>query len=151
MRTVASERTRPSAAPPGDPAGESIRERTYREEEVAAILRRATRLERDRPITAGALSLPEIEAIARDAGIDLGLVRQAARELDEGGGGGIGAAIAGAPLRRTFERVVDGEIGAEDHERLAEEIRDVLSGPGSGQLAAPRPREGASTSRAPPG
>lgn len=129
---MASERARPSAAPPGDPAGGSTHERTYREEEVAAILQRAARLERDRPITAGALSLPEIEAIARDAGIDLGLVRQAARELDEDRGAGIGAAIAGAPLRRTFERTVDGEIGAEDHERLAEEIRDVLSAPGIG-------------------
>ncbi|MGZ6134159.1 MAG: hypothetical protein ACXWK9_06850 [Myxococcaceae bacterium] len=129
---MAAERTRPSAPPPGDPAAGSIRERTYREEEVAAILRRAARLEHDRPITTGALSLPEIETIARDAGIDLGMVRQAARELDEDRGGGVGAAIAGAPVRRTFERVVDGEIGAEDHERLAEEIRDVLSGPGGG-------------------
>jgi hypothetical protein len=128
---MAGERVRPSA-PAGDPAGESSRERTYREEEVAAIFQRAARLERDRPISAGALSLPEIEAIARDAGIDLGLVRQAARELDEGHGPGIGAALAGAPLRRTFERMVDGEIGAEDHERLAEEIRDVLTGPGVG-------------------
>ena len=132
VRTVATERARPSPPPPGNQAAGSIRERTYREEEVAAILRRAARLERDQPITGGALSLPEIEAIARDAGIDLGLVRQAARELDEDRGGGIGAAIAGAPLRRTFERVVDGEIGAEDHERLAEEIRDVVSLPGPG-------------------
>jgi hypothetical protein len=129
---VATERARPSAPPPGEPASGSIRERTYREEEVAAILRRAARLERDQPVTAGALSLPEIEAIAHDAGIDLALVRQAARELDEDRGAGIGAALAGAPLRRTFERVVDGEIGADDHERLAEEIRDVLSGPGVG-------------------
>ena len=109
------------------PVEEPLRERTYGEEEVAAILRRAAQLERDRGTTEGALSLREIEAIARDSGIDLALVRQAARELDEGRAKGIAAAIAGAPLRRVIERVVDGEIGAEHHERLAQEIRDVLS------------------------
>ena len=109
------------------PRTEPVGERTYGEEEVAAILHRASRLERERGTTAGALSLGEIETIAADAGIDVALVRQAARELDEGTGEGIGAAIAGAPLRRSIERVVDGEIGAEHHERLAQEIRDVLS------------------------
>lgn len=109
------------------PRTEPVGERTYGEEEVAEILHRASRLERERGTTAGALSLGEIETIAADSGIDVALVRQAARELDEGTGEGIGAAIAGAPLRRSIERVVDGEIGSEHHERLAQEIRDVLS------------------------
>ncbi len=106
-----------------DPLGD----RTYGEDEVAAILRRAAELESDRAPAMSALSLGEIEAVANDAGIDPGLVRQAARELEDGSGQGIGAAIAGAPLRRVIERVVDGEIGAEHHERLSQEIRDVLS------------------------
>ncbi len=127
-----AERPRPAVAPRPDPVREPFHERTYGEEEVAAILRRAARLERDRGTTEAALSLQEIESIAGDSGIDLALVRQAARELDEGQGEGIAAAIAGAPLRRTIERVVDGELGAEHHERLAQEIREVLSGPGVG-------------------
>jgi hypothetical protein len=107
--------------------GELLAERTYGEEEVAAILRRAARLERDRSEQGGALHLGEIEAIARDAGIDTVLVRQAALELEEEQNRGLGAAIAGAPLRRVIERVVDGEIGSQHHERLAQEIREVLS------------------------
>jgi hypothetical protein len=128
---VTAERSRPVVVPRTDsPEGRSA-ERTYREEEVAAILHRAAQLDRDRGTTEGGLELREIEAIARDSGIDLSLVRQAARELDDGDRG-IGAAIAGAPLRRTIERVVDAEIGAGDHERLAQEIREVLSGSGVG-------------------
>lgn len=125
--SVPAERPRIAVAPRPELVGDRVHERTYREEEVAAILRRAAQLERDRGTMEGALNLREIESIARDSGIDLTLVRQAARELDEDQGSGIGAAIAGAPLRRSIERVVDGEIGAEHHERLAEEIREVLS------------------------
>jgi hypothetical protein len=122
-----AERSRPAVASRTESRIEPLRERTYAEQEVAAILRRAAELEQTHGTVGGALSLREIEDVARDAGIDTGRVRQAARELDEGAGEGIGAAIAGAPLRRVIERVVNGEIGAETHERLAQEIRDVLS------------------------
>ena len=122
-----AERPRPPVASRTDTSVEPLRERTYGEDEVAAILRRAAQLEHDRGPEGEALNLREIEAVARDAGIDPSAVRQAARELEEDVGEGIGAAIAGAPLRRTIERVVNGEIGAEHHERLAQEIRDVLS------------------------
>jgi hypothetical protein len=61
--------------PRTDSSGEP--ERTYREEEVAAILRRAARLERGRAPGEGSLNLREIEDIVRDSGIDLSLVRQA--------------------------------------------------------------------------
>lgn len=118
--------------PRSESTGESQAERNYREEEIAAILHRAAQLERERGTDEGALNLREIEAIARESGIDLSMVRQAARELEDGEGGGIAAAIAGAPLRRTIERVVDGEISAEHHERLTQEIREVLSASGAG-------------------
>ncbi len=124
---MAAERSRPAAASRTDSSVEPVRERSYGEEEVATILHRAAQLERDRGSTGGVLALEEIEAVARETGIDTALVRQAARELEEGTGEGIGATIAGAPLRRTIERVVRGEIGAEHHERLAAEIREVLS------------------------
>ena len=125
---MTAERSRPVVVPRTDSPEGTGPERTYREEEVAAILHRAAQLERDQGPAEGALNLREIEAIARDSGIDLSLVRQAARELDDDDDGrGIGAALAGALLRRTIERVVDAEVGADLHERLAQEIREVLS------------------------
>jgi hypothetical protein len=127
---VTVERSRPLVVPRTGSPEEQSAERTYREEEVAAILHRAAQLDLDPGVPEGGLNLREIEAIARDSGIDLSLVRQAARELDDDGQG-IAAAIAGAPLRRTIERVVDVEIGADLHERLAQEIREVLSAPGA--------------------
>ena len=129
---MTAERSRPVVVSRTDTREDPSAERTYREEEVAAILQRAARLERDQGTAEGALNLREIEAIARDSGIDLSLVRQAARELDDDDGWGIAAAFAGAPLRRTIERVVDVEIGAALHERLAQEIREVLSWSGAG-------------------
>ena len=131
---MTAERSRPVVVLRTDSREEPIVDRTYREDEVAVILHRAARLERDPGTAEGALNLREIEAIARDSGIDLSLVRQAARELDDDDddGWGIAAAFAGAPLRRTIERVVDVEIGADLHERLTQEIRAVLSWSGSG-------------------
>jgi hypothetical protein len=132
---VTAERSRTVVVVPRtDSSNEATGERTYREEEVAAILQRAAQLERLPDSGEGVLNLREIEEIARDSGIDLSLVRQAARELedDERIGGTIAAALAGAPVRRRLDRVVDGEIGAEHHEQLAQEIREVLSASGAG-------------------
>ncbi len=131
---MTAERSRPVVVPRTGSSEEPGAERTYREEEVAAILHRAAQLELDEGKAEGGLNLREIEAIARDSGIDLSLVRQAARELDDDGPG-IAAAIAGAPLRRTIERVVDVEIAPDLHERLAQEIREVLSGMGNRRLS----------------
>jgi hypothetical protein len=133
---VTAERSRTVVLSRSDTSGEATGERTYREEEVAAILQRAAQLERLPDSGEGVLNLREIEEIARDSGIDLSLVRQAARELEDeervGIAGTIAAALAGAPVRRSLERVVDGEIGAEHHEQLAQEIHEVLSASGVG-------------------
>ena len=129
---VPAERPRSLDVPRSESTGEPHAERSYREDEIAAILHRAAQLDRDRDTDPAALNFREIEAIARESGIDPARVRQAAREFEAGEGEGIATAIAGAPLRRTIERVVDGEIGAEQHERLAQEIREVLSTPGAG-------------------
>ena len=138
---MTAERSRTVVVPGSDSSGEATGERTYREEEVAAILHRAARMERAPEPAEGALNLREIEEIARDSGIDLSLVRQAARELEDGErvgiAGTIGAVLAGAPVRRSLERVVDGEIGAENHEQLAQEIREMLSAPGGGTRITP--------------
>ena len=101
---------------------------TYSEEQVALILQRAAQLER-KPSTRSGLSLDEIEAIARDAGMDPSLVRVAARSLgaDETEGGLL-RRLAGAPFRRTFERVVDGEIDGRHHEALLADLRGGVAG-----------------------
>jgi len=78
----------------------------------ATILQRAAGLERKRQLDRPALSLAEVEAIARESGIDPSLVRQAARDLEDERQTGFGTRLAGAPVRRTFERAIDGEISA---------------------------------------
>ncbi len=72
------------------------------------------------------MALREVEDGSRTPGIDPSFGNSSSAR-DGRPPEGIGAAIAGAPLRRVIERVVDGEIGPEDHERLAQEVRDVLS------------------------
>jgi len=74
-----------------------------------------------------AFGLAEVHAVASGTGLDPGLVRPDLRALDDGPGQGLGAALAGAPLRRVIEREVDGEVGGESQERLSQEIRNVLS------------------------
>lgn len=104
-------------------------ERSYGEDEVAEILQRAAGLESQRKLERPALSLAEIEAIARDSGIDPGLVRRAARELEQHRGEkSLGARLAGAPLQRVVEREVEGELGPEVHEVLAGELRAAFGG-----------------------
>src|SRR5690242_9427636 len=105
---------------------ERPKERLYREEEVAEILQRAARNERKRPQEKPALSLAEIEAIAREAGMDPSLVRHAARELEVQKTSGLARTLLGAPASRTLERTVEGELTPELHELLAADIRGAL-------------------------
>jgi hypothetical protein len=129
---MAAERTRPPAArdepTPSTSLARPSTERTYREEEVARILQRAAGLERKRQLDRPALSLAEVESIASESGIDPSLVRQAARDLENERQTGTGTILAGAAVRRTFERVVDGEISSQHHEELAAEIRESMTG-----------------------
>jgi hypothetical protein len=104
---LAAESSRPSVASRTESRIEPVQERSAGGGEVAAFLGRAVEPEQDHRGPAG---LREVEDVSDE-------------RLPEG----IGAAIAGAPLRRVIERVVAGEIGPEDHERLAQEVRDVLS------------------------
>ncbi|MCC6336394.1 MAG: hypothetical protein IT380_20710 [Myxococcales bacterium] len=107
------------------------------QEEVEEILQRATELERVRQVEKAGLSQADIEALARESGLDPTVLKRAARDVaqrrqDKGN------VFIGAPTRRTFERVVDGELSADQHEQLAAEIVEAVRGltPFSGQLAA---------------
>jgi hypothetical protein len=87
-------------------------------------------LERDKPGGSPTLTLGELESIARESGIDIASVRQAAGELETERESGLATRLAGAPLRKVVERVVDGEIGTEHHEALVTQLRAVRAGQG---------------------
>lgn len=102
------------------------RERKFNEEEVALIIKRAAELqqtEQTEQETSSALSLTEVEEIAREAGIDPKLIRRAAVGLDQPAQTNRPSPWLGAPTRIVFERVVDGEIPVEEFEPLIAEIR----------------------------
>jgi hypothetical protein len=102
------------------------RERKFNDEEVALIIKRAAELqqtEQTEQDTSSALSLTEVEEIAREAGIDPKLIRRAAVGLDQPAQTNRPSPWIGAPTRIVFERVVDGEIPVEEFESLIAEIR----------------------------
>jgi hypothetical protein len=102
------------------------RERKFNDEEVALIIKRAAELqqtEQTEQDPGSALSLTEVEDIAREAGIDPKLIRRAAVGLDQPAQTNRPSPWLGAPTRIVFERVVDGEIPVEEFEPLIAEIR----------------------------
>ncbi len=59
-------------------------DRIYSPEEAAAIIGRVAERQRERPAPSVGLTLPELERACDEAGLDAGLVREAAAELDAG-------------------------------------------------------------------
>lgn len=92
--------------------------RVYSEQETAAILRRVAELQQqreDHSNTAG-LTLGELEAIARDSGLDPSLLRQAAAEVDLNGTAGTSSSATTKTHihnERTFSHRVSDEAWAE--------------------------------------
>lgn len=116
-----SEKTRAAAATAGSAS--------FDERQVAEILRRTAALDQKRKLERPTLTLEEIETIAKEAGLDPALVRRAVDELKHEPEQSVWAKLAGAPLSRTIERVVDGELTTDDHEALAVSIREALGQP----------------------
>ncbi len=101
--------------------------RQYGPEEVQEILQRTSSLERKKQLDRPTMELSEIEAIAREAGLDPVMVRRAAQEFEQKRGEkSLGTRLAGAPLRHVFEREVEGELTTATHELLAAEIRTTM-------------------------
>jgi hypothetical protein len=109
-----------------DAAGTS---RRFSEEEVALIIKRAAELQQteetaDEP--GNALTLGEVEQIAKEAGIDPLLIRRAAQSLDRAEVANRPSPWAGAPTRLVFERVVDGEVSSDVYEELIDTVRRTI-------------------------
>jgi len=103
--------------------------RKFNEEEVALIIKRAAELQQTEQIaddTSSAMSLVEIEQIAKEAGIDPALIRRAAQSLDRPGESNRPSPWVGAPTKIVFERVVDGEISNDEHEALIDIVRRTI-------------------------
>jgi len=100
--------------------------RKFNDEEVALIIKRAAELQQTEQVeqdSSNALSLREVEEIAKEAGIDPALIRRAANTLDQRSEVTRPSPWVGAPTRLVFERVVDGEVSADAYEPLVNEIR----------------------------
>ncbi len=110
--------------------------RRYSEKEIGKILKRASELQRAepaRPDPAG-LSLAELEEIAQEAGIDVANVRRAAAELGTRAGEGWDEKLLGAPLRFRVERLIPGELSADDLGGLVPVIQQAAGGVGQASV-----------------
>lgn len=110
--------------------------RRFDDDEVSLIIRRAGELQESQGSGGDAgMTLADLEAVAREAGLDPALVRRAAAELDErhpsSATRGGGARFLGAPTVLRFERVVERALGPEDHEAAVDEIRRALDDVGT--------------------
>lgn len=102
--------------------------RRYSEREVALIIRQASELqqaESPAEVKSG-MSLPELEEIAREAGIDPQLVRRAASNLDSHASDERSSIFLGAPSGIRLERLADGELSPDDYEGVVSEIQRTL-------------------------
>jgi hypothetical protein len=102
------------------------RDRRFNEEEVALIIKRAAELQQTEQTEhdpGNALSLTEVEQIAREAGIDPRLIRRAALGLEHVQRTNRPSPWLGAPTHIVFERVVEGEVSSDEFETLVNEVR----------------------------
>jgi len=120
---VSPERTRPAGGPPRDVVDE--------------VLAHATELERVDRLERAGLTDDELAVLARESGLDVSVLRRAAQDV-AARRTAKRSAFFGEATRRTFERVVDGELPSAQHEQLAAEILDAARGLSSmsGQLNA---------------
>ena len=108
--------------------------RRFADDEVSLILRRAAELQETEGGGAGesGLTLADLEEVAREAGLDPALVRRAAAEVDAGGGARPAPALGGsrflgAPTVLRAERIVDGQLPAEEFEAVRDEVRRTFN------------------------
>jgi hypothetical protein len=105
-------------------------ERRFDDREVALILRRAAEQEGRAAAGAasGGLTATELEQVAREAGMDPALVRQAAARLDAPGAGSLAERWRGGPRELVVERVLDGEPRGDAAEAMLAAVRAAAGG-----------------------
>jgi hypothetical protein len=111
--------------------------RRFSDEEVQTILARAARLQElapPTPNTTEGLSLRDLEQIAEEAGIDRGLVRRAAAEVEAGTGPAAGNALLSYPSTLQFRSFAGPELLPSAFPGLIELIQSRLDLPGQAQV-----------------
>jgi len=113
-------------------------ERRFDDREVELIFRGAADAERRASVAraAGGLTLPELERVAVEAGLDPAMVRRAASELDASGTHTAGDRWRGGPRALTIARVLDGEIAVDAAGTADALLAAVRRGPGVGMGTA---------------
>ena len=110
--------------------------RRYNEKEVARLLKRASELQRSSPVSPNpsGLTLAELEEIAKEAGLDVGSLRQAATELEGTSAvASVGEKVAGGPLRIVLERMLPFEANEVLYITMVPAIEAACGG--AGQLS----------------
>ncbi|MDX1741165.1 MAG: hypothetical protein R3178_07720, partial [Rhodothermales bacterium] len=114
-------------------------DKLYSEQEVASILRRSARLQRESEATeTSGLTLAELKHIAAEVGIDPAHVEAASRDIRSGAReDGEAARSLFLPLTSEDSYVVRGEIGDGQWEDVADDIRSLYGGFGTvGQVGS---------------
>ena len=90
-------------------------ERRFDDREVGLIFKGAADAEQRASAAraAGGLTLPELERVAVEAGLDPAMVRRAASELDASHAHGAGDRWRGGPRALTIAREIDGEVAVD--------------------------------------
>lgn len=103
-----------------------MKDRSYTEKEIAALLERAAELQADvarRSEHQPTLTLAELEVVASEAGLDPVLLRQAAAELEAPGYPVLGENVGATATHNLVERWVPGDLTSEAMEDLVAELR----------------------------
>jgi hypothetical protein len=110
--------------------------RRYNEKEVARLLKRASELQQSSPAAPqrSGLTLAELEEIAKEAGLDVASLRQAATELEGTSKvASVGEKLAGAPMRIVLERTLPFEANEASFITMVPAIEGACGG--AGQLS----------------
>lgn len=125
---------------------ESLLKRRFSDEEIRAILTRAAELQRrqggarssgegDSADESSGTSLEELQGVAREAGLDPALIREAAAELDQRPVQGVGSRFLGEASSQTLQGHVDAILQEEDLEELLVTLDAVAGEAGQGHVS----------------
>jgi hypothetical protein len=107
-------------------------ERTYGDQEVGLILRKATEMQSDGEVRAEGLSLSALRDIAREIGLDPDLVSEAARQLPSTSAGALTRFFGGGTLH-DIHLVHDAPLSPEQLQELTMAIRSAMQHQGQTQ------------------